>query len=139
MTFKHLSTGMACTFPIIAFFLIYVHILCFSAGYRMMSVTDPALTRRVTLRHTIAQIPLAILLPWLEVTNWWFFLESIPLNVYFSYLAWRFYQDSNNQSARKLFRFSLIHLPILMGLILLNKKRHKEEQSETVNDSVTER
>eukprot|EP00794_Sanderia_malayensis_P009089 gene9089-10058_t len=33
------------------------------AGYRMMAVTDPALCRRVSLRHSIAQIPLAFLMP----------------------------------------------------------------------------
>ncbi len=94
----------------------------------MMAVTDPALCRRVTLRHSVAQIPLAFLLPVLDVTNWWFFIESLPLNSYLTFLAWKFYRDSNNKSSRKLFRFSLIHLPILMMLAFFNVKKspHKE-------------
>lgn len=58
----------------------------------------------------------------LDVTNMWFALESLPLNGYFAYLAWRFYQESDSGSSRKLFRFSLLHLPLLMVLFLLNKK-----------------
>lgn len=99
------------------------------AGYRMMAVTDPALCRRVTLRHSIAQIPLALLLPLFDVTNWWFLLETMPLNSYLIYLSWKFYNDSNNHSSRKLFRFSLIHLPILMLLALVNKKRNEPTQT----------
>lgn len=34
----------------------------------------------------------------------------------------KFYQESDSKSSRKLFRFSLLHLPLLMGLLLLTKK-----------------
>ena len=86
-----------------------------------MAVTDPDLCRRVTLRHSAAQMPLAVMLPLFGVTNWWFLLEITPVNLYLLYLAWRFYRESNNNSSRKLFRFSLIHLPIVMLLALVNK------------------
>ena len=91
----------------------------------MMAVTDPALCRRVTLRHSIAQIPLALMLPLHDVTNWWFMLEVTPVNLYLTFLAWKFYQDSNNNSSRKLFRFSLLHLPLVMLLALVNNKRQQ--------------
>ncbi|XP_063698472.1 protoheme IX farnesyltransferase, mitochondrial [Culicoides brevitarsis] len=93
------------------------------AGYRMMAVTDPALCRRVALRYTVAITGLSLLAPVLDVTNQWFALETLPLNCYFTYLAWKFYQKSDSGSSRKLFRFSLLHLPLLMVLFLVNKKR----------------
>ncbi|XP_015839295.1 protoheme IX farnesyltransferase, mitochondrial [Tribolium castaneum] len=93
------------------------------AGYRMMAVTDPGLCRRVALRHTVALEAMTIAAPFLDVTNWWFVLEASPLNLYFIYLAYDFYKDSSSQSSRKLFRFSLIHLPLLMILFLVNKKK----------------
>lgn len=37
--------------------------------------------------------------------------------------AYNFYKDSSSQTSRKLFRFSLLHLPLLMTLFLLNKKK----------------
>lgn len=92
------------------------------AGYRMMAVTDPALCRRVALRYTGVIGALSLSAPLLDVTNMWFALESLPLNAYYGYLAWKFYQESDSGSSRKLFRFSLLHLPLLMILFILNKK-----------------
>ena len=34
----------------------------------------------------------------------------------------RFYQDGDSNSSRKLFRFSLLHIPVLMLLLLATKK-----------------
>ena len=87
----------------------------------MMAVTDPGLCRRVALRHSAAQIPFSVLLPLVGVTNWWFLLEVTPFNIYLTYLAWNFYKESSNNSSRKLFRFSLLHLPVVMLLALVNK------------------
>ncbi|XP_062551163.1 protoheme IX farnesyltransferase, mitochondrial [Armigeres subalbatus] len=91
------------------------------AGYKMMANSHPELCTRVSLRHTGYITALSLLAPVLDVTNVWFALESLPLNAYFAYLAWDFHQKADSKSSRKLFRFSLIHLPILMALFLLNK------------------
>ncbi|XP_050314499.1 protoheme IX farnesyltransferase, mitochondrial [Anthonomus grandis grandis] len=109
------------------------------AGYRMMAVTDPALCRRVALRHTVAIQVFSMAAPLVDATNWWFVLESTPLNLYFIYLAYKFYKDSSSATSRKLFRFSLIHLPLLMFLFLINKKKwfvfgETDENSENHSD-----
>lgn len=105
------------------------------AGYRMMAVTDPGLCRRTALRYTGVITALCAAAPLLDVTNEWFALESLPLNGYFMYLGWKFYQKSDSQSSRKLFRFSLLHLPAIMLLFLLNKKRPAKEESPETNES----
>lgn len=92
------------------------------AGYRMMAVTDPGLCKRVALRYSIATIPICTLAPIFDLTTWFFALDSLPVNLLLVYLSWRFYWDSDFKSARKLFRYSLLHLPILMVLVLINKK-----------------
>lgn len=92
------------------------------AGYRMMSVTHPKLCRVTSVRYCAAITLLSTAAPYLDVTNHYFALESLPLNAYFLYLAYKFYQESDSASSRKLFRFSLIHLPALMILMLVNKK-----------------
>lgn len=92
------------------------------AGYKMMANSHPALCTRVSLRHTGFITGLSLLAPVLDVTNVWFALETLPLNAYFAYLAWDFHQKADSKSSRKLFRFSLLHLPLLMALFLLNKK-----------------
>ncbi|XP_032665370.1 protoheme IX farnesyltransferase, mitochondrial isoform X2 [Odontomachus brunneus] len=92
------------------------------AGYRMMAVTNPNLCRKTTVRYTVALTGLCYLAPVLDVTNWWFALASTPLNAYFLYLAWKFNNHSDSANSRKLFRFSLLHLPLLMMLMLTSKK-----------------
>lgn len=37
-------------------------------------------------------------------------------------LAWKFNNHSDSANSRKLFRFSLLHLPLLMMLMLTSKK-----------------
>lgn len=102
------------------------------AGYRMMCVTNAPLCRRVTLRHCLALVGLTTLLPACEVTTWWLALDSLPLNLWNAYLGYQFYKDSDSRSARKLFRFSLIYLPILMFLILFHKKPRTTQEEGVV-------
>ena len=92
------------------------------AGYRMMSVTKPAMCKRVALRHTVGLVGLCCLPPVFDMTTWNFLYLSVPLNTYFSFLAWQFYRAGNSNSARQLFRFSLIHIPILVLAMLFTKK-----------------
>lgn len=98
------------------------------AGYRMMCVTNAPLCRRVTMRHCLALLGLTTLLPACGVTTWWLALDSLPLNLWQAYLGYQFYKDSDTRSARKLFRFSLLYLPILMLMILLHKKPRTERE-----------
>ncbi|KAF5303802.1 hypothetical protein FQR65_LT08138 [Abscondita terminalis] len=93
------------------------------AGYRMMSVTNPGLCRRVALRHTVAISLMSALAPVLDITKWWFVLGSAPINLYFVYLAYKFYRDTSSATSRKLFRYSLLHLPLLMIMFLISKKK----------------
>lgn len=100
------------------------------AGYRMMAVTDPNLCRRTTVRYTIALMSLCYLAPILDLTHWWFALASTPINATFLYLAWKFNNHSDSANSRKLFRFSLLHLPLLMVLILSSKKYSTNTEKE---------
>ncbi|XP_036926827.1 protoheme IX farnesyltransferase, mitochondrial [Sturnira hondurensis] len=91
-------------------------------GYCMMSVTHPALCRRVALRHCLALIGLCTAAPILDVTTWTFPAISLPINVYISYLGFRFYTDADRKSSRRLFFCSLWHLPLLLLLMLTCKQ-----------------
>lgn len=105
------------------------------AGYRMMAVTNPKLCRKTALRYTAALMGLCYLAPVFDITKWWFALSTTPLNAYFLYLAWEFHKHSDSRSSRKLFRFSLIHLPALIILMLINKKQwhnNNNKQNDTI-------
>lgn len=108
------------------------------AGYRMMSVTNPALCRRVALRYSLAIIGICTLAPVTDVTTWIFAVDSLPLNGYLVYLAWRFYKDADSKSSRKLFLFTLLHLPAVMVLMIISKKyynKNKKLETEKTHSS----
>lgn len=93
------------------------------AGYRMMSVVNPLLCRRQALQYSLLAGALCAAMPCFGVTTWTFAVDSVPVSAYLVYLAYRFYTNADSSSARKLFQFSLIHLPALLVLMLLSKKR----------------
>lgn len=99
------------------------------AGYQMMSVTDPALCRRVALQYSLALIPLSIGASYVGMCDWWLAVDSTILNGWLSYRAWEFYRDGDDKSARKLFLFSIIHLPALIVLFLFHKRRGLEKET----------
>lgn len=96
-------------------------------GYCMMSVTHPGLCRRVALRHCLMLIGLSTAAPILDVTTWTFPIISLPINLYISYLGFRFYMDADRKSSRKLFFCSLWHLPLLLLLMLTCKQSVQEK------------
>ncbi|XP_037611416.1 protoheme IX farnesyltransferase, mitochondrial [Sebastes umbrosus] len=97
-------------------------------GYRMMSVTHPGMCKRVALRHSLGLIGLSTVAPVLDVTTWTFPVISLPINLYISYLAFRFYRKGDRSSARKLFFCSLWHLPMLLLLALTCKKPRRDRE-----------
>ncbi|XP_034049039.1 protoheme IX farnesyltransferase, mitochondrial [Thalassophryne amazonica] len=101
-------------------------------GYRMMSVTHPAMCKRVALRHSVGLIGLSTLAPMLDITTWTFPIICLPINLYISFLAFRFYYKGDRSSARSLFFCSLWHLPTLLLLAFTCKKRQTDEDAPTV-------
>ena len=64
-------------------------------------------------------------------------MDSLPLNLWNAYLGYKFYKDSDNRSARRLFRLSLIYLPILMLMILIHKKPRTEQEEVVAAQAVS--
>ncbi len=80
-------------------------------GYRMMSVLDPPLNRRTSLRYALTLLPLCWALPFSgsAVLPVYAALSTLP-NAALLQAAWRFYRDGSEASARKCFFVSLWHL-----------------------------
>ncbi len=70
---------------------------------------------------------LCVAAPALDLTETYFALEALPVNGVLVYLAWDFHRRADSSSSRKLFRYSLIHLPLLMTLMFVSKKKRKKK------------
>lgn len=93
------------------------------AGYCMASVLNPRLSVDAALRHSLALIPLSGLLVYSGVCGPYFLLDSTVLNLVLAYLAYHFRRKPERRTARPLFLFSLLHLPLLLALMILHRRR----------------
>lgn len=93
-------------------------------GYRMCSVINPDMCKRVAFRYCIVMTGLCLAAPVIDLTTLTFAVDSLLPNLYLTYLGYRFYKDGDSKSSRKLFRFTLIHIPIIMLLMLISKKHY---------------
>ena len=104
------------------------------AGYRMMSVTDPQLCLRNQMRHSLYLTSYCLLMshPSIGLTTWAFAADTLPFNLYLVYLSYKFKKDPGSASSRKLFRYSLIHLPAIILLMIISKNAKSEKTSQRI-------
>lgn len=93
-----------------------------SSGYRMLAVLDPAKNALVSLRYSLALLPLGFVFPPLGLTSWVFPWLSLIPNGVMALAAWRFWSRREDKRAKQLFWASLVHLPVLLGMAMACKK-----------------
>ncbi|CAF0757679.1 unnamed protein product [Adineta ricciae] len=98
------------------------------AGYKMMCVSHERLCLATSLRYSVMiLLSCSLIAPAIDMTTWLFALDTLPVNGYLIYLSYKFYRQRDAQSSRKLFRYSLIHLPLLFTLMVI----HRQVKSQT--------
>jgi heme O synthase-like polyprenyltransferase/ABC-type methionine transport system ATPase subunit len=96
------------------------------SGYPMLSVLSPKLNALVSLRHSIALIPItAIMAPLSGSVDWSFALTSTIPNIYFTREAVKFWKYQTEANARRLFFVSLWYLPVVLGLMMAHNTVQK--------------
>jgi protoheme IX farnesyltransferase len=102
------------------------------AGYMMMSVLDPKMNARVSLRYALAMFPISVAFWGFDVVTPYFLIDSTLVNGYMAWYAFQFWRESSDGRARQLFFSSLVHLPLFLILLMLHKQAAADnEQSES--------
>lgn len=93
------------------------------AGFKMLPLFDPsgARTARQALSHTAALIVVSVCVYLFHLTGPVYLLGALVLGGLFLWFAVGFARALTLASARKLFYFSIIYLPLLLGLVVLDK------------------
>jgi len=99
-----------------------------AAGYRMMCHDNPRLCKVTCLRYSVAMLAIGFAAPLLGVTDWMFARDATPFNLAMLYLSYRFYKDGDSKSSRKLFKFTLLHLPAVIVLMIMSRKTPHDQQ-----------
>ncbi|KUI55765.1 Protoheme IX farnesyltransferase, mitochondrial [Cytospora mali] len=94
-----------------------------NAGLKMLSWVNPARNARVALRYSLVFIPICLGLCAYGITEWAYAVTSLPVNLWLVREAIKFHRHEGHKgTARGLFWASVWHLPVVMGLALLQKK-----------------
>ena len=93
------------------------------AGFKMLPVVDETGVRtgRSALSHTLGLVPVSFFPVAIQVCGPIYFVGALLLGIGFLAFAWRFSRSLTLASARLLFFYSIIYLPLLLGLMVIDK------------------
>lgn len=97
-----------------------------NAGFVMLPGCDPDGTRtgRQAISHTLGLIPVSVCPALFGTAGVVYFFGALVLGMAFLWCAIQFSRDLTRARARQLFFASILYLPILFGLMALDKVRH---------------
>jgi protoheme IX farnesyltransferase len=97
-------------------------------GLRMLGVHDPSggQTETQAVLYSLALIPASLLPALLGLSGALYGLLAIGLGLAYLIAALRFWSRSDSPSARRLFRTSLVYLPILLLVLSFDPRSEKE-------------
>jgi protoheme IX farnesyltransferase len=95
------------------------------AGFKMLPVVDPDghRTGSQAVSHTLALVPVSLCPSMMNLTGRWYFLGALILGLIFIVSAVQFSRQLTLSKARQLFYVSILYLPLLLGLMVLDKVR----------------
>jgi len=93
------------------------------AGIRMLPVVEPdgESTARRILLYSVALIPISLIPKFLSMTGNYYLFGALALGLAFLYAGWRVSMDRTRQRARAVLLASVIYLPVLYSLMLLDR------------------
>jgi protoheme IX farnesyltransferase len=91
-------------------------------GFRMLPAVDGEgrLTGRLAFLYAAALLPITAALSAFGVTGWTFLFTSQVVGLAFVGLGWIFLRTRSQLTARRLFLASILYLPVLLGLMVID-------------------
>ncbi len=92
-------------------------------GLRMLPVVDPLgrLTFPVTTVFALLLLPLGLIVTVAGLAGIWFALGSLALGAWWSVLSLRLARSGSDRDARRVFLASLAYLPLVLGLMVIDR------------------
>ncbi len=93
------------------------------AGYQMLPVVDPAglRTGHQALSHSLGLLPVSLAPFALKLVGPYYLVGALVAGIAMIVMAWKFSRALTPASARQLFFASIIYLPVLLALMVLDK------------------
>ena len=93
------------------------------AGFKMLPVIDPLgrRTGRQAFGYAVALLLVSLYPFWLHLTGAVYLLSALVLGFLFVWCSFQFARDATVPHARRLFYASLLYLPLLLVVMVLDK------------------
>jgi len=93
------------------------------AGIRMLPVIEPdgKSTARQIVGYTVALVPVSLLPTFLHFSGWFYLAGAVILGAWFLHASVAAAKQPTREQSRRLLRVSVIYLPLLLGLMTLNR------------------
>ena len=90
-------------------------------GFVMWCNSDEtgASTGRKALAYSIALLATTAAAPFAGLSSWWFLPAALVTGGYMALLAWRLWKSPDRSAARRLFFYTLLYLPVVLGAFLV--------------------
>ena len=107
-------------------------------GFRMLPAVDAEgrLTGRLAFIYAAALLPITAALSVAGVTGGAFLVASQVVGLAFVALGWVFLRDRSRQSARRLFLASILYLPLVLGLGVVDMSHRRDAAVSRTGDAV---
>ena len=92
-------------------------------GYRMLPIIDPTggITCRAVLAWSAALVPVTLAATAIGITGWIYAVGALVLGLWLIRLGTKLYYNRTQAAARKLFLATVMYLPLLMGLAVIDR------------------
>jgi protoheme IX farnesyltransferase len=89
----------------------------------MLPVAEPdgRSTGRQIILYTLALLPVSLAPTWLGITGYIYFVGALLSGIAFLYVGWTTARGKTRQDARRLLQASVIYLPVIYALMLIDK------------------
>jgi protoheme IX farnesyltransferase len=93
------------------------------AGIRMLPVVEPdgRSTARQIVAYTALLVPVSLLPTLLHFSGWWYFAGAVLLGLWFLRASLTAARQMSCEQARMLLKASVMYLPLLLGLMVLDR------------------
>ncbi len=94
-------------------------------GFKMLPVMDPSgrLTGQVVVLMSLGLLPMGLAATLFGLAGWVYAVGSIALGTWLLVVGLRLYATRSDESARRLFIASIVYLPLLLGLMMLDRNQ----------------
>jgi protoheme IX farnesyltransferase len=95
-------------------------------GFKMLPVVDPTSTRTAchAVSHTLGLLPVSLLPALLGMAGRVYFVGALAVGIAFIWCAFQFARELSRERARHMFFASLLYLPLILGLMALDRIGH---------------